>query len=63
LTPKNDAKTSTESGILIEEQQQKGIENRNRSRDGESNVNDRSLLHSAKQDSPMVSTELGTQID
>jgi hypothetical protein len=63
VTPKTDCKTSIESGISIEEQQGKGIENRNRSRDGESNVNDRKFLHSAKLNLPMVSTELGIQIE
>jgi hypothetical protein len=62
LTCTADSKTSTESGISIEEQQGKGIENRNRTADGESNVNDCNPLHIAKHSVPTISTELGTLI-
>jgi hypothetical protein len=63
LTPTADCRTSTESGISIEEQHSEGIEYRNRSFDGESNVNDCNPSHIPKHNSPMVSVELGIQID
>jgi hypothetical protein len=56
-------KISTESGMSIEEGQPEGIQNRNRSLDGESNVTDCNALHPTKQWLRMISTEPGTQID
>jgi hypothetical protein len=62
-TPKGDCRTSTESGISIEEQQGDGIENINRILDGESNVSACNPGYSMKQYFPMVSTEPGMQTD
>jgi hypothetical protein len=59
----SDSKTSTESGISIEEQQGQGIENRNLILDSESNVNDRNMLQFMKHNLPIVSTDSGMQID
>jgi hypothetical protein len=56
MTLTADFKTSTESGKCMAEQHGEGIENRNRTRDGQVNVNDRKMLQSAKQRAPIVST-------
>jgi hypothetical protein len=46
----------------MEGQQGNGIDNRDWSLDGDSNVRDRNLLHFAKVNWEMVSTEFGIQI-